>query len=61
MLGLSPELCKNQLMAHYDILQLINDCCNASTMADEDVIKCYSFYTDGGAYSESNTYFLYRL
>lgn len=40
---------------------MIQDCCNEASSADEDVIKCYSFYTDGGAYSDSNTYFLYRL
>ena len=61
MLCLSHDLKRNQFLANCDIIQMIQDCCNEASSADEDVIKCYSFYTDGGAYSDSNTYFLYRL
>ena len=50
---------KNQIFANYDILKLITDCCNASSMTDEKPIKCYSFYTDGGTDCDSNNYFLY--
>jgi len=43
------------------MLELIQDCFNAGATQTEDVIDCYPFYTDGGAYQDSNTYFLYRL
>ena len=42
---------------------MIQQCCQAAKEYShhEDLIKCFSFYTDGGAYQDSNTYFLYRL
>ena len=61
MFCLSSDLAKNARIMNSDILQMINDCCNASMTTDEDILKCYTFYTDGGAYSDSNTYFLFRL
>ena len=39
----------------------MRDCCTIKETEQEDFIKCYTFYTDGGAYQDSNTYFLYRL
>ena len=52
---------RDGLAAECDIVQLIQDCCTLKTTQSEEYIKCYSFYTDGGAYQDSNTYFLYRL
>lgn len=52
---------RDGLAAECDIVQLIQDCCTVKAAQSEEYIKCYSFYTDGGAYQDSNTYFLYRL
>lgn len=52
---------RDGLAGQCDILQLMRECCNIKETQTEDFIKCYAFYTDGGAYQDSNTYFLYRL
>jgi hypothetical protein len=53
---------RDGLAAEVDILQLFQDCATAKEEnLENEKLKSYAFYTDGGAYQDSNTYFLYRL